>query len=91
MADLKALLAKKEQLEKEIRSARASMSGELRIAQNHVRQAVGGSVFAFAKDPELSPEVRAVLGMIVDHARAGVKSAAGQMIFERLRSSLPPL
>jgi len=91
MADLKTLLAKKAALEASIRSARASMSGELRIADAHVKKALGGAVPALAKDAETSPEVRAILGLIVCEAGAGVKSAAGRMIYDRLRSSLPPI
>jgi len=91
MADLKTLLAKKAALESSIRSARASMSAELRIADAHVKKALGGAVLALAKDAETSPEVRAILGLIVSEAGAGVKSAAGRMIYDRLRSSLPPI
>lgn len=91
MADLKKLLEKKASLEASIRSARASMSGELRIADAHLKKALGGAVLALAKDSETSPEVRSILGLIVSEADAGVKSAAGRMLYERLRSALPPL
>lgn len=91
MADLKKLMEKKAELEKEIRSARASMSGELRIADAHVKKALGGAVFALSKDQALSPDIRAVLGLIVEQASSGVKSAAGLMIYDRLRSALPPV
>ena len=91
MADLKKLMEKKAELEKEIRSARASMAGELRIADAHVKKALGGAVFALSKDKALSPDIRAVLGLIVEHASGGVKSAAGLMIYDRLRSALPPV
>ena len=91
MADLAKLLEQKAELEKSIRSARASMAGELRIADAHVKKALGGAIFALSKDSALSPDVRSVLLLIVDMAEGGVKSAAGRLIYERLRSSLPPI
>ncbi len=82
------LMKQKAELEKSIRSARASMAGELRIADAHVKKAIGGAVFALSKDSALSPDVRSVLSLIVDQAYSGVKSTAGKMLYEKLRSSL---
>ena len=82
------LMKQKAELEKSIRSAKASMAGELRIADAHVKKAIGGAVFALSKDPALSPDVRSVLSLVVDHASGGVKSTAGKVIHEKLRSSL---
>lgn len=77
----------KEQLIKEIRSAKSVAAGVQRIAQAHVKKALGGSVFALARDSDICPELKMALQMIVEGAEAGIKSSAGKALFEELKKS----